>query len=146
MNGEYYYNPDQIQHLPDVNSILGMSYEALFGFFLLGIMLVLIGIFSTWEWWKLKIYVWRISRKRRRSLRSGKGKIKSFIIEVAGRDLTESKFKHITKDINAIMEGKVLKGVANKDIGKELDSNNIIGITDIPGTISHFFVIWYKEV
>lgn len=143
MNGKYYYDPGTVHHTP-IESVWGIPADIFVGSILFLIMGIVI-VASTWDWWAGKIYLWRSTRQRKKRLKSGKGRIKSFIINVAGNELTQNKIICITNDINTILGGKILKGV-KADPSSPLDSNNVVGITDVPGVNNHFFVIWYKEV
>ena len=138
-NNTYQYNPNT--HI--IKEIWGIPAEWFAGIFLLGLFFLIFAIYSA-DWWKLQWYIYKLNRKRKKRLKSGRGVIKSFIIEVTGRDMSRSKFTRLTADVNAVMAGKLIKGVGAP--GEALDANNIIGITDLPGAASHFFVVWYREV
>ena len=141
MEGKYYYDPNT--YGPAIKDIWGIPAQY-FGVAFLCTLFLGIFLILNWESIKLKWYMIKFSRRRRKMSKNGKGIIKSFIIEVNGKDMSQPKFKSLTKDINSIMQGKLIKGIGNA--GKVLDANNVVGITNIEGVASQFFVIWYREV
>jgi len=138
MDGRYYYDPGA--HV--IKEIWGMPADIVAIIFLFIIFFVIFSI-STADWWKCKYATYKYNRKLKKRIKAGKGKIKSFIVEIAGRDMTRNKFTHLTSDVNAILAGNVIKGVGTP---KTLDANNVVGITNLTGMNCHFFVIWYREV
>ena len=144
MGNRYYYNPDSTTAYP-IGEIWGIPSDI----FVVGIITLMLGaliIYGTWDWWVLKYNMKKAEWKRRRRLKSGKGQVKSFIIEVAGKELTQNKFICITNDINSILAGNLLKTVHGANPGRKLDVNNVLGITDVPNADNHLFVVWYREV
>jgi hypothetical protein len=144
MDGKYYYDPSTydpaIHAIKDIWGIPAQYFGVAFLCTLfLGIFLIL-----NWESIKLKWHMFKFNRRRKKMFKNGKSIIKSFIIEVNGKDMSQPKFKRLTEDVNAIMQGKLIKDIGNT--GKVLDANNVLGITNIEGIASQFFVIWYREV
>ncbi len=109
------------------------------------IMVFLMYLYSTWEWWSAKLGVMVARRARKKMLKKG-GAIRSFVIEVEGLYFDKSKFVHLNSDINKIITGQVVEhGTGRQICRKGLDSNNILGIGHFPGTTCNYFVVWYRD-
>jgi len=144
MNGSQYYHNNYDQTYPVIKDLWGIPSQ----YWGIGFLLTLFGIMFiivNWDWISTRWSIYTKSREHKKRLRAGKkGKIKSFIIEVEGKEMSQPKFKRLTEDVNSIIKGKLIKEIGTT--GMALDANNVIGITNLPAAASHFFVIWYREV
>ena len=114
----------------------------------IGVIIVVMGLmflYSTWDWWSALLGASMARRARRKALKKG-GAVRSFVVEVKGRYFDTNKFIHLNSDINKIITGQITEHDTKKAIcRKGLDSNNILGIGHFPGTDCNYFVVWYRD-
>jgi hypothetical protein len=134
-NNTYHIEPEYIWGLPAY--WIGIS--------VIVIVVGLMFLYSTWEWWSALFGAAAARRARRKILKKG-GAVRSFVIEVNGRHFDKSKFVHLNSDINKILTGQITSHDTNKRICRRgLDSNNILGIGHFPGSSCNYFVVWYRD-
>ena len=119
---KYYYNTPSLSNTNDTIGII--------------IVASIIVSLIIYAYWPLFESIWERIKDR--------NKIKSFVVRVAGLEMTEKKFNYLTDDINWILKGTNMSKI-KEERKKKLPLKNIISITDFPGEHCHYFVVWFRR-
>lgn len=68
--------------------------------------------------------------------------IRNVTIRIKGTEVDQGKIRSLTKDVNALLDGKLVNIVEEKH---RINARHIVGMSVTPGKDCLFFTMWYKR-